>query len=187
MEESNHARYIPKLEKEQQELPNIENDEENDGEAQATTSALEVTTSTSVPGTTQSILTPEVGKCQQESITYVISCVGCSEVGVSTSYYEESGRTGYQCASEHLKTHWGKNKNSPLWKHSLGHHNGVRQRYSFKVLKSFRSALARQISEAVLIQIAGPDMLLNSRGEWNVCSIPRLVLEDKNQKKNGHQ
>ena len=22
-------------------------------------------------------------------------------------------------------------------------------------------------------------MLLNSQGEWNVCSIPRLVLEDK--------
>ena len=47
------------------------------------------------------------------------------------------------------------------------------------MLNSFRSVLARQISEAVLIQIAEPDMLLNSRGEWNVCSILRLVLEDK--------
>ena len=161
--------------------------------AQATTSALEETTTTSVHETTaalltstvlvstllQSILIPEVGRCQQESITYLISCVGCAEVGVSTQYYGESGRTGYQHALQHLKAHWGKNKNSPLWKHSLGHHAGVRQRYSFKVLKSFRSALARQISEAVLIQIAGPDMLLNSRGEWNVCSIPRLILEDK--------
>ena len=157
--------------------------------AQATTSALEETTTTSMEGTTttpvpettllQSILIPEVGKCQQESITYLITCVGCAEVGVTTQYYGESGRTGYQRALEHLKAHWGKNKNSPLWKHSLGHHAGVRQRYSFKVLKSFKSALARQISEAVLIQIAGPDMLLNSRGEWNVCSIPRLILEDK--------
>ena len=30
-----------------------------------------------------------------------------------------------------------------------------------------------------MIQITGPDMLLNNRGEWNACSIPRLVLEDK--------
>ena len=65
-----------------------------------------------------------------------------------------------------------------LWKHSLGHHNGVRQHYSFTVLKSHKSALDRQITEAVLIQIAGPDMLLNSHGEWNICKIPRLVLDD---------
>ena len=76
----------------------------------------------------KSILTPEVGKCQQESITYTITCVGCAEVGVTTQYYGESGHTRYQCALEHLKAHWSKNKNSPLWKHSLGHHNGVRQR-----------------------------------------------------------
>jgi len=127
----------------------------------------------------QSVLTPEVGKCQQESITYFITCVGCAEVGVTTQYYGESGRSGYQRALEHLKAHGGKNKNSPLWKHSFDHHNGTKQRYSFKVLKSFRSALARQISEAVLIQVAGPDMLLNSRGEWNMGNIPRLILEDK--------
>ena len=46
------------------------------------------------------------------------------------------------------------------------------------MLKSHKSALDRQITEAVLIQVAGPDMLLNSRGEWNICKIPRLILED---------
>ena len=75
--------------------------------------------------------------------------------------------------------HEGKNKSSPLWKHSFGHHKGVKQWYSFKVLKSHRSALSRQISEAVLIQVAGPDMLLNSRGEWNICKILRLILDDE--------
>ena len=30
-----------------------------------------------------------------------------------------------------------------------------------------------------MIQIAGPDMLLNSRGEWNICKIPRLILDDE--------
>ena len=33
--------------------------------------------------------------------------------------------------------------------------------------------------EAVLNQVAGPDLILNSRGEWNMCSIMRLVLDDK--------
>ena len=46
-------------------------------------------------------------------------------------------------------------------------------------MKSHRSALDRQITEAVLIQIAGPDMLLNSRGEWNIYKIPRLILDDE--------
>ena len=154
--------------------------------AQASTSAEEEVTSTPldlpsgpVPSTLlESALIPQVGKCQMESITYSIICVGCAEVGISTQYIGESGHSGYQRSLEHLQAHQGKNKNSPLWKHSLGHHKGVKQCYSFTVLKSHRSALNRQISEAVLIQVAGPDMLLNSRGEWNICKIPRLVLED---------
>ena len=126
----------------------------------------------------ESALTPKVGMCQMESITYTIICVGCASVGVSTMYWGESGRSGYQRSLEHLRAHQGKNKNSPLWKHSFGHHNGVKQCYSFTVLKSHKSALDRQITEAVLIQVAGPDMLLNSHGEWNICKIPRLILED---------
>ena len=35
------------------------------------------------------------------------------------------------------------------------------------------------MAEEILIQMGGSDLMLNSKGEWNVCSIPGLVLEDK--------
>ena len=49
----------------------------------------------------------------------------------------------------------------------------------------FRTALSRQIVEAVRIQRWGEDVVLNSRSEYNRCKIGRLMLEtheDKSKK-----
>jgi hypothetical protein len=79
----------------------------NTTEVQAITSAMEDTPSTPVPVTKttkllEDILIPSLGKCHQESITYLISCVGCAEVGTSTQYWGESGCSGYQRTLAHL-------------------------------------------------------------------------------------
>ena len=58
-------------------------------------------------------------------------------------------------------------------------------------VRFFRTALSRQITEAVRIQRWGEDVVLNSRSECNRCKIGRLMLEtdedkskkDKNQLK----
>ena len=48
----------------------------------------------------------------------------------------------------------------------------------FKVVSSHRTALNRQIREAVRIRRrGGAASILNSKSEFNRCQIPRLVVE----------
>ena len=44
--------------------------------------------------------------------------------------------------------------------------------FKFRVVRSFKSALDRQIAEAVRIEMRGS--FLNRRGEFNRCSLTRL-------------
>ena len=60
--------------------------------------------------------------------------------------------------------------------HSLEAHNGENNHtFKFKVVRSFRSALDRQIAEAVRIEMRGS--VLNRRGEFNRCSLTRLGVD----------
>ena len=43
-------------------------------------------------------------------------------------------------------------------------------------VKFFRTALTRQLAEAVRIQRWGEDIVLNSRSEYNRCKIGRLTI-----------
>ena len=57
------------------------------------------------------------------------------------------------------------------------HHNSVGQpKFIMKVVQYHRSALSRQVGEAIRIQRRG-GVTLNSRGEFNRCKITRLSLE----------
>ena len=47
----------------------------------------------------------------------------------------------------------------------------------FKLVRSFRSALDRQVAEAIRIEMRGS--LLNRRGEFNRCSLTRLGVDQK--------
>ena len=48
-----------------------------------------------------------------------------------------------------------------------------------RVVRNFKTALSRQIGEAVRIRRrGGAGMILNSKSEYNRCKIPRLVLEE---------
>ena len=48
----------------------------------------------------------------------------------------------------------------------------------FKVVKYYRTALSRQVGEAIQIRARGGEgEILNSKGEFNRCSITRLVLD----------
>ena len=49
--------------------------------------------------------------------------------------------------------------------------------FKFKVLRSFRSALDRQIAEAIRIEMRGN--ILNRKGEFNRCSLTRLGVDHK--------
>ena len=50
-------------------------------------------------------------------------------------------------------------------------------------IKFLTTALTRQLSEAVRLQRLGEDVVLNSHGEYNRCTIGRLTLSENNKKK----
>ena len=50
----------------------------------------------------------------------------------------------------------------------------------FKLVSSHKTALNRQVKEAVRIRRrGGENNILNSRAEFNRCHIPRLVVEEE--------
>ena len=57
------------------------------------------------------------------------------------------------------------------------HEVGSRPTFKFRVVRGFKSALDRQIAEAVRIVMRGN--ILNRKGEFNRCSITRLGVDHK--------
>ena len=68
---------------------------------------------------------------------------------------------------------------NPFIKHSKEHHAMEKGcvEFNMKVLRRFKTPLARQISEAVLIESSRADQVLNSKGEWGGSRLPRLTVE----------
>merc|ERR1711888_426874 len=69
-------------------------------------------------------------------------------------------------------------KDSHIHKHWVNKHKGKKTRFSFRILGFFNSALERQVGEAVRILRTGAERILNSKGEFNRCSLPRITAED---------
>ena len=53
--------------------------------------------------------------------------------------------------------------------------------FNFRVVKSYRSALARQVAESVRIQLLGS--VLNVKGIYNRSKLTRLVIDEEWDKK----
>ena len=66
-----------------------------------------------------------------------------------------------------------------LVKHSMEHHQDLETHppFSMKVLGRYKTALQRQVAEAVFIDNNQADIIMNSKGEWNGSKLPRVVLE----------
>ena len=65
-----------------------------------------------------------------------------------------------------------------MYRHQQLVHGGEGAKFTMKVVGSHRSALSRQISEAVRIRRRGGESrILNSKAEYNRSHIPRLRVE----------
>ena len=87
---------------------------------------------------------------------------------------------------ERLKEHWddfrSRKPDSHILKHwVLQHQSKGTPKYMMKVVQFHRSALSRQVGEAIRIQRRGGEMTLNSKTEYNRCRLTRLSLEKKEQ------
>ena len=57
-----------------------------------------------------------------------------------------------------------------------------------RVVKHYKSALSRQVGEAVRIRRrGGAGMILNSKSEFNRCRIPRLIIEEVDEEQTKEQ
>ena len=51
------------------------------------------------------------------------------------------------------------------------------QNFSMSITGSFRNdPMLRQISEAIQIESTPPELLMNTRSEWNMTRVPRAIV-----------
>ena len=90
-------------------------------------------------------------------------------------------RSGYERGLEHREGLLKGHEDNHMAKHKMMEHLEEEVVFSMKVLKQHRSAFERQVIEAVLIEMEDDGSLLNSKGGFNRCALPRLqvVIGDK--------
>ena len=135
----------------------------------------------------------ELPKCTKTNLVYENICVDCNpgaigkgeeeqiRIDIPTVYIGETSRSLYERAKEHYDgARKGEAKNHMI-KHKLMEHGGEQgPNFNMKARKYFRTALARQVAEAVLIRRRGGEgAILNSKGEFNRSYIPRLQVEEE--------
>ena len=138
----------------------------------------------------------ELPPCTKPNLVYENICVGCNpgakgrmeqeelKTSIPTVYIGETSRSIFERSKEHwegARKMCGKNH---MVKHQLMEHEGEQEpNFHMKVRGFYKTALARQVAEAVLIRRRGGEgAILNSRGEFSRCHIPRLqVVEEEQQ------
>ena len=94
-------------------------------------------------------------------------------------YVGETSRSVQERALEHWRDARKGDEKSHMTRHQAMEHSGEPPEFIFKVVGQHRTALNRQIHEAVRIRRrGGAASILNSKGEWSRCHIPRLVVEE---------
>ena len=101
---------------------------------------------------------------------------------IPTTYVGETSCSIYERSREHKKgATKGYDKNHMVRHQKLEHGGDQNPNFHMKVKGFYKTALARQVSEAVHIRRRGGEgAILNSRGEFSRCYIPRLqVVEEE--------
>ena len=109
---------------------------------------------------------------------YTLECGECEARGIKASYFGETARSSFLRGLSHQALLKDKDDSSPLWKHSVEHHDAREDVvYTMKVMRNHPTALTRQIEESVAIEKKKVHVLMNSKGEWNSQRIPRIVVQ----------
>ena len=105
-------------------------------------------------------------------------------------YWGESGDSGYVRIKEHCDCIERRDGNNAFAKHLEEHHPdriGDKMAFQFKVARTFRSSLMRQIWEAVKIHGSKATIVLNSKAEWMQPAIDRIVVTREPQEQQHQQ
>ena len=94
-------------------------------------------------------------------------------------YYGETSRSLHERAQEHLKDAEGFDAASHMVKHWMVDHPDQKELplFKFKVVKTFKDCLSRQVAEALRIMTT-QDNILNSKNEYLDNCIPRITVDE---------
>ena len=134
----------------------------------------------------------DIPNCTGTGVVYESICSKCNpsslekgelkeqEGGIPSLYVGETARSIQERAEEHWgAAHKGCEK-SHMVRHQRVEHPGEEPTVIFKLVSSHKTALGRQVREAIRIKRrGGAANILNSKGEFNRCHIPRLVVEEE--------
>ena len=109
--------------------------------------------------------------CRKENVTYEILCEKCKKV-----YIGETSKNAYTRGQQHKRLLQTKDKQSVLYRHIQQDHQDETTTFKMKVLQTHRSALCRQITEAVKISRTPRDKLINNKTEWGHNKIVRTQM-----------
>ena len=121
------------------------------------------------------------GSCLKHNVTYSITCNTCLENGSRRVYWGETNRSWWDRYLEHETALRTSNSKYAIVKHQLMEHANVPPNFSYKVDRTWKTALERQVGEAILIDNEDKTCILNSRSEWGHNAVPRLTITRDNQ------
>ena len=132
--------------------------------------------------------------CTRTSVVYESICSMCNpsslakgelreqESEAPSLYVGETSRSIQERALEHLGGARRGVERNHMIVHQHLEHPGEPPSFVFKVISSHKTALNRQIKEAVRIRRrGGAARILNARGEFNRSHITRLVVEQEEE------
>ena len=123
----------------------------------------------------------KAGACRARSLVYENICIPCREMKKVTRYIGETCRSLYERGKEHTSDATTLAKKSHWRDHAKEQHQDykgpISSMFTIQPLKNCRSALARQLREAIEIGRNPPGaLLLNSKEEFSRCLIPGIVI-----------
>ena len=99
---------------------------------------------------------------------------------VMAKYIGETARSTYERGFEHLSDLLNLSQKSHMLRHYVEAHMGEdfsQMKFHMRTLRFTKTAFERQVLESVMIQESRGHNLLNSKSEFNRCSIPRITLK----------
>ena len=99
---------------------------------------------------------------------------------VPTIYVGETSRSIQERSQEHWSSFRSKSNKSHIHVHQMLEHGGEPPNFIMRAVSYHKTALSRQVKEAVRIRRrGGAGAILNSKSEFNRCHIPRLQMEEE--------
>ena len=115
----------------------------------------------------------------RSSCEYLGQCLICKEQGIETLYHGETGSNGVSRLLEHEDDIKKCRLKNAFAKHLEDKHKDRRgdpTAFSFKIVKTFKKAHERQISEGISIFNTTAKILMNGKSEWMQPAVQRVQM-----------